>query len=146
MEYGNKKLNKITVNKQTYGNEWKRACKQRKEARLVPNMGEQIEMRETFNINNFRFNKLSQLILQLHCGVFILISDVFIDPHEINIMSGECLLEYEMQVCRKSWVCKLGCTIIVVDKVDAARGCVSDLPAWRQRTKLLTVNVAQVSE
>lgn len=59
---------------------------------------------------------------------------------------GECLLEDKMQVCRKSWVRKLGCTIIVVNKVDAARGCVSDLPAWRQWTKLLTVYVAQVSE
>lgn len=59
---------------------------------------------------------------------------------------GECLLEYKMQVCRKSWVCKLGCTIIVINKVDAAGGCVSDLPAWRQWPKLLTVNVAQVSE
>lgn len=59
---------------------------------------------------------------------------------------GECLLEDKMQVCRKSWVRKLGCPIIVVNKVDAARGCVSDLPAWRQWTKLLTVYVAQVSE
>lgn len=44
---------------------------------------------ETFNINNFRFNKLSQIILQLHCGVFtLIISDAFVDPHEIDIMSG----------------------------------------------------------
>ena len=59
---------------------------------------------------------------------------------------GRYLLEYKMKVCRRSWVCKLSCTIIVVNKVYAARGCVSDLPAWRQWTKLLTVNVAQVSE
>lgn len=55
---------------------------------------------------------------------------------------GECLLEYTMQVCRESWVCELGCTIVVVNKVDAACGCVPDLPAWRQWTQLLTVNVA----
>lgn len=58
-------------------------------SKIGSNIGKQREMEETFNINNFRCNKRSQMILQLHCGVFILIiSDAFIDPHEIGIMSG----------------------------------------------------------
>lgn len=47
-----------------------------------------------------------------------------------------------MQVRRESRVCELRSSIVVVDKVDAARGGVSDLPAWWQRTQLLTVHIA----
>lgn len=47
-----------------------------------------------------------------------------------------------MQICRQSRVCELCCSIVVVDKVDAAGGCVSDLPAWWQWAKLLTVHIA----
>lgn len=47
-----------------------------------------------------------------------------------------------MQVSGESRVCELRSSIVVVDKVDAAGGGVSDLPAWWQRTQLLTVHIA----
>lgn len=52
------------------------------------------------------------------------------------------LLEYKMQVGRKSRVCELCCSIVVVNKIDATSRCVSDLPAWWQWTQLLTVHIA----
>lgn len=54
------------------------------------------------------------------------------------------LLENPMQVSRQSRVCELGCSIVVVHKVDAAGSSVSNLPAWRQRTELLAVHITQV--
>lgn len=56
------------------------------------------------------------------------------------------LLEYEMQVGREARVRELSCPVVVVDKVDSAGGGVPDLPARRQRTELLAVHIAQVSE
>lgn len=51
-----------------------------------------------------------------------------------------------MQVSRESRVRELCRSIVVVDKVDATCCGVSDLPAWWQRTQLLTVHIAQVPE
>lgn len=65
-----------------------------------------------------------------------------IENNEYMYCLGGHLLEHTMQVCRESWVCELGRTIVVVNKVDAACGRVSDLPAWRQWAQLLAVNVA----
>lgn len=50
-----------------------------------------------------------------------------------------------MQVGGESWVSELSGSVVVVHKVDPTSSRVPDLPAWRQRTQLLTVDVAQVS-
>lgn len=54
-------------------------------------------------------------------------------------------LENKVQVGRESRVGELGGSVVVVHKVDPTSRSVPDLPAWRQRTQLLTVDVAQVS-
>ena len=49
-----------------------------------------------------------------------------------------------MQVGGEARVGELRGSVVVVHKVDPARGCVPDLPARRQRTQLLTVHVTEV--
>lgn len=51
-----------------------------------------------------------------------------------------------MQVGGEAGVCELRGPVVVVHKVDPARGGVPDLPARGQRTQLLAVHVAQISE
>lgn len=125
-----------------------RASKQRKEPRLVPDNGQHL-ISITSGVASSH---------KLLCGHIVVCLFVLFQMPSLTLMTstsclvssmyrlGERLLEDKMQVCRKSRVRKLGGTIIVVNKVDAARGCVPDLPAWRQRAKLLAVYVAQVSE
>lgn len=55
-------------------------------------------------------------------------------------------LEHEVQVGGETRVGELCCAVIVVHKVDPSRCRVADLPAWRQRPKLLTVHITQVPE
>lgn len=49
-----------------------------------------------------------------------------------------------MQVGGESWVGELSGSVVVVHKVDPTSSSVPNLPAWRQRTQFLTVDVAQV--
>lgn len=50
-----------------------------------------------------------------------------------------------MEVGGEARVGELRGSVVVVHKVDASRCRVADLPARRQRTQLLTVDVAQIS-
>lgn len=54
-------------------------------------------------------------------------------------------LENEVKVGRESWVSKLSGSVVVIHKIDPTSSSVPNLPAWRQRTQLLTVDVAEVS-
>lgn len=53
-------------------------------------------------------------------------------------------LKDEVQVGREPRVRELCRSVVVVNKVDAARGCVSDLPSWRQWPQLLTIYITKI--
>lgn len=53
-------------------------------------------------------------------------------------------LQDQVQVCREPRVRELRRSVVMVNKINPARRCISDLPSRRQWTKLFTIDVAKI--
>ena len=67
-----------------------------------------------------------------------------LEKYTVESTTGMYSLEHQVEVGGEPRVGELRGSVVVVHKVDPARGRVADLPAGRQRAQLLTVDVAQV--
>lgn len=49
-----------------------------------------------------------------------------------------------MQVSREPGICKLCCSVVMVNEINSSCSGIADLPSRRQRTELFTIDVAKI--